>query len=119
MRKILIWTALLLPLVLLGAYILLLIETEPERPEMFRDLPQTTVEVESEVDRRVKARFPIGTPEVELLAALSDMRFEISAGHATHDVASFMCPESFSIEWKLDSDRAVSEISGGYYLSCP
>ena len=91
-------------------------------PEIFASLPNETIEIAPAVDSAVKARFPPGSSEDDLIADLSAMGFIIRKGErglwADYPAGGSGCLNSFSVEWSATADRLIEEASGYYHLSC-
>jgi hypothetical protein len=91
-------------------------------PAIFASLPNKTTEIEPAVDSAVKARFPSGSTEDDLIADLSAMGFVIRNGErglwADYTAGGSGCMNSFSVEWSATADRLIEEASGYYHLSC-
>lgn len=106
---------------LLVSFVSALVRDTPP-PPIFSALPTATAQIPSAVDHAVKAHFPIGGTEDDLIAELSEMGFIIKKGTqglwADYAGGGFACTESFSVTWKAGADRIIEEVSGGYHLSC-
>ncbi|UXN76075.1 hypothetical protein N8D56_25550 (plasmid) [Devosia sp. A8/3-2] len=88
----------------------------------FQSLPETTADIPAAVQRLVADAFPVGTPETELIATVSQWGFVFHATgdqlRAEYTADRFVCSNHLSITWKSDEHRRVSEVFGSSYLAC-
>jgi hypothetical protein len=74
--------------------------------------------------QRVRATFPAGIPETELLTSLAQHGYETTGAHglgrrAAHiRGAGFPCVIEWSVQWRADSAGIVSEVEDGVYTTC-
>lgn len=91
-------------------------------PEPFKSLPPTTADIPAAVQSAVEAAFPVGTPEPELIAKVSQWGFvlDVTEGQLRADYVAggFICSHYLSITWKSNEQRQVSEVLGASHLSC-
>ena len=94
----------------------------PRTPTLGRGLPSNYAEGEKVFDRRVKARFPKGMLEADLVAELRDQGF--SVGRDSADCKSATKPRGiifrtlWSVRWRARADR-VEEVWGVYGVIAP
>ena len=91
-------------------------------PGPFRSLPETAADVPAAVQSAVAQAFPIGTPELELIATVSQWGFVLHASdgrlRADYVAGGFLCTHYLSINWRADERERVSEVNGDSHLSC-
>ncbi len=74
--------------------------------------------------QRVRATFPIGIPETELLTSLAQHGYETTGarglGRRSAHIrdAGFPCATEWRVQWMADSAGIVSEIEDGVYTTC-
>ncbi|WP_051134024.1 hypothetical protein [Methylocystis sp. ATCC 49242] len=102
------------------------LSAEAPLPELLQNLPDSLNEADQQAFlTRLRARFPAGTTEAEVSAALLEQGFKM--GRAGERVATYdrqagirdKCRRSGNVRWSADAAGHVSEISGGYYQHCP
>jgi hypothetical protein len=92
-----------------------------------------SADAHTDFDRRVQARFAIGTSEEELLAELQKEGFKISGGNANsmhypsptqfrsaaeYSADQFPCSQGWTILWSADHGK-VTAIAGDFIAICP
>lgn len=91
-------------------------------PGPFQRLPETTADIPAAVQSLVADAFPVGTPETELIATVSQWGFVFRTVEgqlrAEYTADRFVCSNYLSITWKTDEHRRVSEVFGSSYLAC-
>jgi len=96
----------------------------PSLPPIADKLPSDIRDAEPEFDRRVKAAYPIGSPEENTVADLRRAGFEVSSraldGYRSADIkrADAICQTIWSVRWKADAGR-LREVFGVYGFRCP
>jgi hypothetical protein len=74
-------------------------------------------------ERRLRERFPPGTAEAALVAALQSDGFEVKSDkEASFDRRAGyddVCRRGGSVRWTTDAKGLLATISGGYYAYCP
>lgn len=87
----------------------------PRTPEISKDLPSNYAEGQRVFDARVRKRFPLGSPETELVAELRRQGFSIVAGtdgqFATFSNRSFPIETVWHVGWKSDQGR-ITDVWG-------
>lgn len=97
----------------------------PAVPELLQGLGESEKsENQQAFERRLKERFPTGSPEAALVGALRDQGFRIDSARkeAAFDRAAGFedhCRRGGSARWSADAAGRIEEISGGYYIHCP
>ncbi len=92
------------------------------RPALARHLPAREDQAEKEFNRRIKARFPLGSSAAAMEQALFDEGF--GAAHAFKSSryvrldrsTGLLLEESFVMLWEADGDK-LSIVRGTYYLT--
>jgi hypothetical protein len=99
-----------------------LLNSDDPIPAIFDNLPLVSADIAPEVDRRIKAAFPLGTPEAKLIADLSGWGFRFAQRdnllQANLFLNSFVCSQSFFVDWQTDEDRRVTVVVTDHHLSC-
>jgi hypothetical protein len=90
-------------------------------------LPRNFKQANAAFDQRVKTRFPLGSPESNLLAELKREHFKISpvddrSGRFSHDAirGGNMGP-TCNLQWEIlwrSADAKIAEIAATYYATC-
>lgn len=93
-------------------------------PPLARGLPSGVVwkEANDVFDKRVRAEFPVGSPENEMLSELTSQGFKLATwfkaddGHklAEFEGSQFPCALRWEITWRADSNGKLLDISGHY-----
>jgi hypothetical protein len=70
--------------------------------------------------RRLRERFPIGSPERSLIETLRHERFEVDAAHhaAGFGWARYPCVYTLTVAWRADEVGRVRAIQGGLLNAC-
>ena len=70
---------------------------------------------------RLTQRFPVGTPEAELVATLSSQGFviDLSKKTAKADWASGVCNNELDVVWQTDEMGKIASVGGRYFPVCP
>jgi hypothetical protein len=100
-----------------------------ESPQIGRNLPNAFAEARPIFDQRVKARFPIGSSESELLGELRREKFTVTSldqksspygytKQATAEIARFPCRIWWLISWTAEANK-ITAIGGMYGSTCP
>jgi len=105
-------------LTLAMALMSLLVACKSDVPDLGRDLPPNFSDGERVFDQRVKARFPIGMSESELIAELQREGFDLRPSVDDVQDASFVRSQLifqtiWSVRWRATAG-AVSEVWGVY-----
>lgn len=95
-------------------------------PPMARNLPGDIRQADREFDRRLKARFPVGSASSVMVRALTAEGFEPSharnADPSTHvyqfERGTFPCSFSWNVFWTSDDADRVADVSGTYDAIC-
>lgn len=93
-------------------------------PPIADKLPSNVRQAEPEFDRRVKAAFPIGIPEGDMILKLQGDGFKISPpgpdGYRSGDIkrGDFICQTIWSVRWRADAG-ILREVFGVYGHRCP
>lgn len=86
-------------------------------PEIARDLPATYAEGEQVFDERLKARFPVGTPESTIVQELERQGFTVHDGQhgrfATFMEKKLIVSNVWNIGWDVENGT-ISKIWGVY-----
>ena len=94
----------------------------PRTPHLGRDLPSKYAEGEKSFDERVKARFPIGTREADLVAELRNQGFSIDRDSADCKCATktrgLIFRTLWSVRWRAKADR-IEKVWGVYGVMAP
>lgn len=90
-------------------------------PELARDLPKTTYEEgDLTFKQRVHDRFPIGTPEHDVVDTLTKQGFSIwtNGKTASFDVPGLVCRTIWRVFWTTDAVQRIVHIDGLYAGQC-
>jgi hypothetical protein len=98
-------------------------------PLIGKGLPSNFQEADGVFNARVKARFPIGSAESDLLKELETERFKVSRierspnspfDHLASHEGGFglVCNLDWNIVWTSDGGK-ISGLKGTYYETCP
>ena len=86
-------------------------------PEIARDLPATYAEGEKIFDSRLKARFPVGTSETDIVEELKRQGFSINEGpngrFATFIEKRLVVSNVWNVGWEADNGT-LSKVWGIY-----
>jgi hypothetical protein len=112
-----------IPLVILTALCVSACVDSP--PELGSGLPTNFQQARPYFDQRVKERFPVGSDETRLLAALHRQHFAISqsgnsSGYpnsARYEANQIVCKLTWIISWSAEEGR-IKEIAGDYGDVC-
>ena len=93
------------------------------RPSLARHLPTNAQRAEKEFDRRVRARFPLGSSVAAMERALSQEGFGPAyafknSRYVRLDRSTGLLEESFTVLWEADGDR-MTTVHGSYGLTGP
>jgi hypothetical protein len=102
------------------------------RSGLVANLPSDLSEAEREFARRVSNRFPIGSPETDLIAALSAEGFgrpedySLPGGRALAAKGEFLarqrrkgrCIFMWGVGWSADEKQNISMVNAGYHSWC-
>jgi hypothetical protein len=97
----------------------------PRLPELLQGLGDSrSAENQQAFERRLTERFPAGTSEAALVAALRDQGFRIDAARreAGFDRAADFedhCRRGGAARWSTDAEGRIERVTGGYYIHCP
>ncbi len=96
-------------------------------PPIGTRLPRNFAQANAAFDQRVKTRFPVGSPEGNLLAELKREHFKISpaydrSGRFSNDAkrGGNMGP-TCNLQWEIlwsSADAKIAEIAATYYATC-
>jgi len=88
----------------------------------FRDAPPDGRDV---YRQRVRAAFPTGTPETELLTSLAQHGYEITGANGLgrryariHDTLFLFCFVDWGVYWRTDNAGTVTEVEHDVYSVC-
>jgi hypothetical protein len=97
-------------------------------PQIARGLSNTITVARREFDERVKAAFPVGSSEEEMLDALrrqgfkrQEANFGDLRGRVPYmgvSVPRTMCGVSYNVFWEAEQGR-LTDVSGSYNVTCP
>ncbi len=96
----------------------------PRTPELGRDLPSNFDEGERMFDRRVKAQFPVGSLEAEVVDQLRRQGFRLNPAPPLDSCKSasirqgFVIQKLWSVRWRA-TDARIDEIWGVYGAIAP
>ncbi len=96
----------------------------PRTPELGRHLPSNFEEGEREFDQRVKAHFPVGTHEAEVVMALRRQGFRFDPASPLDSCKSasirqgIVIQKLWSVRWHA-TDARIAEIWGVYGAVAP
>jgi hypothetical protein len=90
--------------------------------QLTKDLRGTWAAISLEMDRRVKAKFPVGSPEDALITELrheaytkEDWRAAIDQEHeARREENDGICNKAAYVFWRADSNGALTSVRGEY-----
>ncbi len=99
------------------------------RPPIIRDIPASFFrdglpDGKDVYRQRVRAAFPTGIPETELLTALAQQGYEIRGAnglgrrYARIQDAVIVCVVSWGVYWRTDNAGIVSEVEDDVYTAC-
>jgi hypothetical protein len=98
-------------------------------PQIAQGLPGAAMDAGPAFDRRIKAKFPVGSAQAEVLAELTREGFKITPcadpkgqgcvfqHFAIWASAASMCKRDWQVLWDADDGR-VTRIEGRYYANC-
>ena len=101
-------------------------ETKREAlPPIAADLPAETEAAGHVFQQRVQQRFPVGTPEGELISTLKSQGFVIHGATEAGDFnnailrrdADGLCQTEWSVRWRA-SQRRLSEVWAVHFVRC-
>jgi hypothetical protein len=72
-----------------------------------------------EFDDRVKARFPTGSLERDVMTELRREGFSTEEGRAVREEQRPPCKKIAVVQWQVDAAGRLTAISGAYITSCP
>jgi hypothetical protein len=92
-------------------------------PPMARGAAMTYGVESPEWSARLRTRFPVGTPQAEVIAGLGEEGFEIHQGSlgASYDWSpngGYPCSYTLTAAWTLDAAQRLASIKGGYWNIC-
>lgn len=94
----------------------------PRTPNLGKGLPSSVVEGEREFDRRVKAEFPVGSREADLIAQITAAGFVLDRSGAKWRSATLkrglMIKTLWSVRWRA-SGAEIEEAWGVYGFIAP
>jgi len=95
----------------------------PRTPALGRGLPSNYAEGEKMFDARVKAMFPVGTPEARLVDALRRQGFAVESAHrpdcrSATVMKGLVFRHIWSVRWRSAEGR-VEDIRGVYGVIAP
>ena len=91
-------------------------------PAIGKGLPGNIADAQRVFDDRIRARFPVGSPESDLKSVLAAQEFKLDpgAGVATRiGGLNFPCDTRWIVVWKGDAQHRLAQVSGRYGLICP
>lgn len=94
-------------------------------PTIAATLPGDVSQFSSELDARIRARFPLGTREEGLIAFLADEGFtpewrrgaDANAGYFLRK--GLFCWERVRVIWRADEQGTLTEVGGAFQGECP
>ena len=96
----------------------------PRPPALGRDLPSNYAEGERVFDERVKARFPIGMSEAELIKDLASQGFSVWSDPDKADLKTATVTRGlifrnlWSVRWRVKSEQ-IEDVWGVYGVIAP
>ena len=94
-------------------------------PPIARGMPSKYAEGKEVFDARIKARFPVGTQEEDLIAELREQGFPLPSclgpdawASSTYNRTLFVFRTIWSVRWRAEDGR-VTEILGVYGVVAP
>jgi hypothetical protein len=101
----------------------------PALPHLLDDLPSSfEAGAHAKFTARLAARFPVGTPELQVMRALWLDGFQPVTGPqadprsvsftSNGDIFHEICERYSSIHWSTDSEGRLIAISGRYFMTC-
>jgi hypothetical protein len=95
-------------------------------PPLGRDLPTDYVGTNPVFDKRLKARYPIGSSVTALRGELRKEGFTIISHDFSSDyqesaefsISDFACRDSWSVYWSADNDGKITAEKGRYRNVC-
>jgi hypothetical protein len=101
----------------------------PALPALLQGLTDTRNPAAQEAFvQRLRARFPVGSPETELVEELRKEGFRLKVDaqppqrEASYDRAAGLqdvCRRGGNVRWSADEVGKLTDISGGFYVYCP
>lgn len=91
-----------------------------EVPPLAKDLPRNFEEADSIFKERIQSRFPVGTPERDVVETLVSQGFSIAPKRnmASFEEPSTVCRLVWRVFWKADADHNLVEINAVYGGLC-
>jgi len=80
-----------------------------------------------EFAKRLASRFPVGSPERDLIEDLAENRFQIDVADPPSRAATYdsvrqsgfdVCRRTATVRWTTDDTRRLSAITGTYVVTC-
>lgn len=96
----------------------------PSRPAIAAHMPRGAIQAEKEFDRRIKARFPLGSSAAEMERVLFEdgfgpaKPFEHSRYVRLDRPTGFLLEEGFTVVWEANDDK-LTRVVGSYGLTGP
>ena len=89
-------------------------------PELARNLPQGWAEADLAFKERVRNRFPVGTPQKDVVDALESQGFTIAPDgkRASFEQPNIVCRLTWRIFWATDEVQNIRRIDGVYGGIC-
>lgn len=96
-------------------------------PEILADLPNEDGPARLEFDRRVRQRFPIGSPQSDLLGYLRTWGFKQvefvdhgfgGAMELSRSRGNFACSDRWTVAWRADAGVYITAISTRHFVAC-
>ncbi len=93
-------------------------------PDIAATLPGDQSEFSTELNDRIRAQFPVGSPEEDLIAYLANERFvpdwhrRDGPNSSSFVFNGLICTKIVQVNWRTDSAGVLTEISGSYESQC-
>ena len=87
-------------------------------PKITRNLPANWEEGKIEFNRRVQAAYPIGMSEADIISQLKKTGFEVNDASAEFSRSIFPCKLDWEINWTLNPNGTVKDITSDYSSAC-
>jgi len=92
-------------------------------PALLRDMPTNVDQITPAFSNRVKAQFPVGSPEDKLIAELQREGFEPKWNYQGEQIAVFVrgkpvCRNEWRVFWRDDGKGAVTAINARFAAIC-
>jgi hypothetical protein len=127
MKKMYTLTIVIIVLVVAGGGLFWFLNQD-QLPELLTNMPIETDQLSSAFNQRIVTRFPVGSPETNLVKELQKDGFAIKTFDGDSHIATYTHYGNFfvdpfrrdaSVTWKTDSHGSINAISGTYFVTGP